>query len=80
MDMDNLQMIFQLKRMWDSFSDNHPMFTKFLKAVNKKGIQEGTVIDITVTDPEGNPLSTNLKVTASDLELFRALKDMKPGN
>lgn len=80
MDMDNLQMIFQLKRMWDSFSDNHPMFIKFLKAVNKKGIQEGTVIDITVTDPEGNPLSTNLKVTASDLELFRALKDMKPGN
>lgn len=78
--MDNLQMIFQLKKMWDTFTNNHPMFLKFLKAVNKRGIQEGTVIEIIVTDPDGTPLSTNLKVTATDIELFNALKDLKSGN
>ena len=78
--MDNLQMIFQLKKMWDTFTNNHPMFPKFLKAVNKRGIQEGTVIEIIVTDPDGTPLSTNLKVTATDIELFNALKDLTSGN
>ena len=75
--MDNLQMVFKLKGMWDNFAANHPMFPKFLAAVSKKGIKEGTIIEISITDPDGTPMNTNIKVTASDIELFNALKDLK---
>lgn len=75
--MDSLGMIFKLKGMWNTFTRNHPMFPKFLQAVNKKGITEGTIIDVTITSPDGTPLSTNIKITSSDLELFEAIRTMK---
>ena len=49
----------------------------FMKAVTAKGIKEGTVIEVTITDPEGNPLSTNIKVTESDMQLFETIKNLR---
>jgi hypothetical protein len=76
--MENLQMIMQLKGMWDRFTTDHSMFPKFMNAVMKQGIPEGSVIEISVTAPDGTPLSTNIKVSASDIELFETLKSLKP--
>ena len=69
--------IMQMKGAWDTFTKNHPKFPMFLKAVMSKGIKEGTVIEVTITDPEGNPIGTNIKVTESDLALFETLKSMR---
>lgn len=69
--------IMQMKNAWDTFTRNHPKFPMFLKAVMNKGIKEGTIIEITVTDPEGNPVNTNIKITKSDLALFETLKNMR---
>lgn len=69
--------IMQLKGAWDTFTANHPKFPMFVKAVMNKGIKEGTIIEVTITDPEGNPINTNIKVTASDLQLFETLKNLK---
>ena len=38
--------------------------------------EEGTIIEITVTTPEGKSLNTNVKLTGSDIELFRDLTDL----
>lgn len=66
--------IMQMKSAWDTFTKNHPKFPMFLKAVMNKGIKEGTVIEVTITDPDGNPINTNIKVTESDLMLFETFK------
>lgn len=60
------------------FEQNHPKFGAFLKAVFLGGskIQEGTIIEITVIKPEEQPISTNLKVLQSDLELLEELRNL----
>ncbi len=39
----------------------------------KTRITEGTVLEITVTPPDGQPLSMNLKVAAQDLDALNQL-------
>lgn len=45
----------------------------------ESGIEEGTVIEITVTKPGGTPVRANIKLLDSDLELLRGLKEMSEG-
>lgn len=61
---------------WNQFKANHPKFPAFCKAVMNQGIREDSVIEIAVISPEGQRIETNLKVKASDLELFQEIKNM----
>lgn len=74
--MMNPAKLFKLKSAWDTFTKNHPKFPQFLSAVQQNAIREGSIIEINVTTPEGKTLSTNLKLTASDMELLRSLSEM----
>lgn len=58
------------------FRDNHPRFTAFLHAVFAKGIEEGTVIEITVTRPGEDSMTSNIRVQQSDLELIQELREL----
>lgn len=58
----------------NTFKGNHPKFISFLTNVFKGGIPADTVIEMTVTKPGEEPITTNIKVTPSDLELFNSLK------
>ncbi len=60
----------------NKFTDNHPKFVAFLSAMFKTGIPEDTIIEITVTKPGQQPVTTNIKVKKEDLELMDSLKDM----
>ena len=60
----------------NKFTANHPKFAAFLKAVFSREIEEGTVIEITVQRPGEAPITSNIKVKDSDLELLQSLKDM----
>lgn len=60
----------------NTFKGNHPKFIAFLNYVFSSGISEGTVIEITVTKPNEEPITSNMKVTQSDLDLFDSLKDV----
>lgn len=62
----------------NTFKQNHPKFATFLGLVVKGGIPEGSIIEITVTRPGEEPITANMKVLQSDLELLESLKDMKP--
>lgn len=68
--------LFKIRGAWNKFTRNHPKFPQFLSATQNKGIKENTVIDIKITDPDGTELFTNIKVTASDIELFEELKGL----
>lgn len=74
--MVNPMKLMKVKKAWDTFTGNHPKFPKFIEAVQSKGLQEGTVIEINVTTPTGENLSSNVKLTASDISLFTELKDL----
>ena len=58
------------------FTENHPKFVAFLKAVCAKGIEEGTVIEIQVTRPGEGLVTANIKVQQSDLELMQELREL----
>lgn len=73
----NPTMLFKMKGMWDKFTANHPKFPMFLRAVQQKGIQEGTILAMSVTTPSGEKIETNIKLTASDMALFEELKQLQ---
>lgn len=60
----------------NKFTANHPKFAAFLNAVFSGGVEEGTIIEITVTKPGQNPVTSNIKVQQSDLELLQELKEL----
>ena len=40
-------------------------------------VKEGSVIELTVTPPDGEPLKANIKVQAEDMELLQMIKNMQ---
>ncbi len=74
--MINPAKLFKMKSLWERFVENHPKFPQFMKAVQSNGIHEGTVIEITVITPDGRNISTNVKITASDKEMFSELAEL----
>lgn len=74
--MINPAVLLKLKGAWDKFSANHPKFPMFLKAASQNAIEEGSIIEIAITDSEGRKIDTNLMIKAEDMELFESLKQM----
>lgn len=72
----DIMKLMKIKGAWEKFQSNHPKFTPFINAVSQNGITEGTIMELTVTTPDGKTLSTNIKVQASDLELMEQIKAM----
>ena len=58
---------------WNTFKQNHPKFPAFCSAVSKRGLREGSILEVTYISPEGEKLTTNIKVQQSDIELLREL-------
>lgn len=74
--MINPAKLLKFKNAWETFRNNHPKFPKFLSAVQKNAVQEGTIIEINVTNASGETLSSNIKLKESDVELFKQLSGM----
>ena len=72
----NPMALLKAKKSWETFCGNHPRFPAFLQAVQSTGIQEGTIIEVSVTTPEGRTMTTNVRLTASDMQAFNDLKGL----
>ena len=72
----NPAMLMKIMSAKETFTNNHPKFMAFLGYVFNGGLPEGSVIEITVTKPGEEPVTSNMKVTQSDLDLFDSLKDV----
>ena len=55
----NFQTLMQMKTLWQRFTNNHPKFPAFLRAVQPE-IREGSVLSISVKNPEGKVIESNL--------------------
>ncbi len=80
MNLQNPAALLQMMNLWSRFERNHPKFPMFLKAVAKKGIKEGSIIEIRVTTAEGESFDSNLKVNAEDMELVTQMKNLFGGS
>lgn len=74
--MKNPAALFKLKGLWEQFVQNHPKFPRFLEALKQSGIGEDSVIEIQITQPNGQEMKTNIKVKQSDLEMFEQLRNL----
>ena len=68
--------LMELKNLRNRFAQNHPKFVKFMSDLASSQIEEGTILEVTVTNPDGRTMVSNIKVTASDLEMLQAIKQM----
>ncbi|MCI8591254.1 MAG: hypothetical protein HFI88_02660 [Lachnospiraceae bacterium] len=72
----DIKTMLQMQNAWKTFTQNHPKFPSFLKAAQRE-IREGAVLAFTVTTPEGKTIESNLKLTASDIQLIEMAMHMK---
>lgn len=66
----------KLNQAKNKFISAHPKFAAFLKNIFSRQIEAGTVIEITVKRPGETPITSNMKVTESDLELLNTVKEL----
>ena len=67
--------IMKLMSAKSQFERKHPKFVAFVKSVFSKPLEEGTILEITVTRPGAEPVTANIKVQQSDLDLLEELKE-----
>ena len=74
--MMNPAAMMQIMTALKKFESTHPKFVVFIKIMFGKGITEGTIIELTVINPGQDPVTTNIRVQQSDLELVKQLQDL----
>jgi hypothetical protein len=74
--MINPMSMMKMMQAKNKFTENHPKFVQFLSAAFSGGIEEGTIIEISVEKPGQNRITSNIKVKQSDLELLAELKNL----
>lgn len=72
----DLSLFMKMKNAKKVFTDNHPKIIPFLNVVSSTVIREDSIIEITVKNPDEEPLTANIKVKQSDLEFFQSLREM----
>lgn len=74
--MINPMKLLQLRPLITKFQNDHPKFMQFIAAVGQSDLKEGTIVEISITDPDGKNLCSNIKLSKDDLELFGAVSEM----
>lgn len=73
----NPMAVLQLKPAWEQFKSNHPKLSAFARAASRDGfIDEGTLVEINITNSSGQTISSNVRIKQEDLEFFQAAKNI----
>ena len=68
--------IMQLQQRFQVFQQEHPKIIAFFKALGNDSMQEGTIIDIKVTTPDGKEIASNMKITENDIATFKQMMEI----
>ena len=74
--MRNPAKLLQLKKQYDAFLERHPKFMRYLAYIIDHYMEEGTVMDVTVTDAQGKSLHGNAKLCAEDVAFLQEVRRM----
>ncbi|MBQ1678821.1 MAG: hypothetical protein II062_04750 [Oscillospiraceae bacterium] len=77
--MKNPAKLLQLKKQYSAFLERHPKFMRYLAYITDNYMEEGTVMDVTVTDTQGKSLHGNAKLTAEDVAFLKEVRRMLSG-
>ena len=77
--MKNPAKLLQLKKQYSAFLERHPKFMRYLAYITDNYMEEGTVMDVTVTDTHGKSLHGNAKLTAEDVAFLKEVRRMLSG-
>ncbi len=72
--MKNPAKLLRLKRMWDGFATRHPKLLRYLAYISDNSLEEGAILDITVTDSQGKSLHSNARLTAEDVQFLKEIR------
>ena len=72
----NPMQIMKLADRWRIFSSQHPRFVDFVRDIGRSSMQEGTILELKVTEPDGCVKVTNIRLTQEDLESIGIIKDL----
>ena len=67
--------LFRLKSELKAFRQEHPKFTAFLRYAAAHSLQEGNVLEVTVRQPDGKEIRSNLRLSEDDVRLLRDLQE-----
>ncbi len=62
----------KLKPLFETFCQDHPKFLMFFGAVGG-AVDKDSIIEMTLTNSQGQTMKTNIKINDNDLELFQEL-------
>ena len=74
--MMNPAMMMKAFKAKKEFEDRHPRVLSFIQNEIMTGIEEGTVLEMTVTKPGRPGVTANMRITAEDLAWLEELKNM----
>ena len=77
MNLNQLAMLQKAKTALERFRANHPKFPAFLDTIQKNAMQDGTIVEITVTTPDGRRYESNLKLKQENLDLLEMFRHLK---
>lgn len=77
--MKNPAKLLQLKKQYSAFLERHPKFMRYLAYITDNYMEEGTVMDVTVTDTQDKSLHGNAKLTAEDVAFLKEVRRMLSG-
>ena len=80
MNLNQLAMLQKAKTALERFRANHPKFpASFDKSRETLALamQDGTIVEITVTTPDGRRYESNLKLKQEDLDLLEMFRHLK---
>lgn len=66
----NPMQLLKAKDQLGKFRERHPKFIPFLKSITGKMV-DGSVLEIKLTNPDGNSSTSNIKLTPEDLKIFK---------
>lgn len=71
----NPMKLLQYRNDCEQFLSRHPKLPRFFEAVSEEALEVGTVIEVNVTTEEGKNYVSNIRLSESDIELIRNLKN-----
>ncbi len=74
--MMNPMALLQIKPMIERFNERHPKFIQFFGYASQN-LTEGSILELSITDPNGRKAVTNIRVTPEDIELIQQLGQFK---
>ena len=66
-----------LKPSWEKFRTNHPKMISFVKTASRESfLDEGSLIEIKVTNSSEKTMAANIRVKKEDIEFLGGLKNV----